>query len=236
MKSGPFSAGSTVGCGICAAAGTTDASITATAILSFRKLLLEFGDALLEFFNAFLECGKLAIDHRRPAPVVVIDRGRSGHESVRVHRLQHRALRADFRAAPDAQMTGDAALPRNRHVVFDDRAAGDPDLRDEQHALSEFDAVRDVDEVVDLRSRADARLADGRAVDGRIRPDLDIVFDDDARFLRDLDVGAVIVGRKAVAVAADDDAVLQDDAVADRHAIADRALRVNDAIVADAHA
>ena len=41
------------------------------------------------------------------------------------------------------------------------------------------DAVRDLHEVVDLRAGADARLADRRPIDRRVRADLDVVFDDD---------------------------------------------------------
>ena len=66
------------------------------------------------------------------------------------------------------------------------RAAGDADLRGEQHVASERDAVRDLDEIVDLGAGADARLADGGTIDRRVRADLDVVFDDDAADLRNL--------------------------------------------------
>ncbi len=78
------------------------------------------------------------------------------------------------------------------------------------------DAVGDLHEVVDLGAGLDARLADRRTIDGRVRAELHIVFDDDGRDLRNLLVRAVAAADEAVAVAADDDAVLQDDAVADR--------------------
>src|SRR5260221_23852 len=61
-------------------------------------------------------------------------------------------------------MAGDARLPRHHDVVFDRRATGDPDLRREQHAPADRDAVRDVDEVVQLGAGADPRLADGRTI------------------------------------------------------------------------
>ena len=76
--------------------------------------------------------------------------------------------------------------------------------------------MRDLHQVVDLRAGADARLADRRPIDRRVRADLDVVFDDDVGVLRDLQVRAVGLLGEAEAVAADDGAVLQDDAIADR--------------------
>ena len=123
--------------------------------------------------------------------------------------------------------------PASVTPILDDAAAGDADLRREQHVPPHADAVRDLDQVVDLRAGADARLADGRTIDRRIRADLHVVFDDDAADLRNLFVGAVAATREAEAVAADHDAVLQHDAAADADALADRDLGVDDAVVAD---
>ena len=54
------------------------------------------------------------------------------------------------------------------------------------------------------------RLADRRPIDRRVGADLDVVFDDDGRDLRDLLVRAVVAAREAEPVAADDGAVLDD--------------------------
>ena len=70
-------------------------------------------------------------------------------------------------------------------------------------------------------ARADPRLADRRTIDRRVRANLDVVFDHDIAVLRDLEVRAVLLPREAVAVAADDDAVVQRDAIADDDALAD---------------
>ena len=115
-------------------------------------------------------------------------------------------------------------------------AAGDADLRGHQHVAADGDAVADLHEVVDLRARLDARLADRRTIDRRVRAELDVVFDDDGGDLRDLLVRAVAAADEAVAVAADHDAVLQDDAIADRHALADRDVGMDHAVGADARA
>ena len=96
-----------------------------------------------------------------------------------------------------------------------DGAAGDADLRREQHALADGDAVRNLHEVVDLGAGADARLADRRPIDRGVGADLDVVFDDDVGVLRNLQVRAVRLLDEAEPVAADDRAVLHDDAMAD---------------------
>ena len=112
-------------------------------------------------------------------------------------------------------MAADADLAAEHHVVADLGAAGDADLRRHQHVAPDAHAVRDLHQVVDLGAGLDARLADRRTIDGGVRAELDVVLDDDGGDLRNLLVRAVAPADEAVAVAADDDAVLQDDAVAD---------------------
>ena len=131
-------------------------------------------------------------------------------------------------------MVDHAGLPPHHDVVLDDRAAGDADLRRHQHATADGDAVRDVHEVVDLRARADPRLADRRPIDRRVRADLHVVFDDDVGVLGNLQVRAVGLLREPEAVAADDAAVENRHPVADDDVLADRDARVQDAVVADA--
>ena len=160
----------------------------------------------------------------------------TGDERPGVDRSQDGALRPDDRALSDADVAGDAGLTRHHDVVLDDGAAGDADLRGEQRAAADRHAVRDVHEVVDLRSRADARLADRRTIDGRVRANLHVVLDDDAGMLRNLQVRAVLLPRETEAVAADDDAVVQRDAIADDDALANGRLGVNDAALADPRA
>ena len=50
--------------------------------------------------------------------------------------------------------------------------------------------MTDLNQVVDLGSLADDRVADGAAIDRGLSPDLDVVLDDDAADLRDLGVAA----------------------------------------------
>ena len=51
--------------------------------------------------------------------------------------------------------------------------------------------VADHDQVIDLRSLADPRGLEGRAIDRAVRPDLDVVLDFEPAGVRDLDVAAV---------------------------------------------
>ena len=139
-------------------------------------------------------------------------------------------------ALAERQVAGDAHLPRQHDVVLDRRAAGDADLRGQQRPAPDRDAVRDLHEVVDLRARADARLADRGPIDRRVGADLHVVLDDQVGVLRDLGVRAVGPLDEAEAVAAEDGAVLHDDAVAEDDALADRDVRVQHAVLADPRA
>ena len=60
-----------------------------------------------------------------------------------------------------------------------------PTCADEHHVAADADAVRHLHQVVDLRARLDPRFADGRAIDGRVGANLDVVLDDDRRDLRE---------------------------------------------------
>src|SRR6476659_9828968 len=107
-------------------------------------------------------------------------------------------------------MPADAHLPADDHVVFDVRAAGNPDLRGEQHVAPDGDAVSDLHQVVDLGAGLDTRFAHGGTIDGRVRAELDVVFDDHGGHLRNLLVRAIPAAHETIAVASDDHAVLQD--------------------------
>src|SRR5947207_3978572 len=204
--------------------------------LARSQLLLELGDSLLELFHPFFQRRQVAEHHRRLPPAGVLDCRMTGDERTGADRLQDGALRPDHRALSDADVAGHAGLTRHHDVVLDDGAAGDADLRGEQRAAADRYAVRDVHEVVDLRSRANPRLADRRTIDRRVRANLHIVLDDDAGMLRNLQMRAVLLPREPETVAADDDPVVQRDAIADDDALANGRLGVNDAARANPRA
>ena len=64
------------------------------------------------------------------------------------------------------------------------------------------DVVADLDLIVDLGALADDRVAIAAAVDGGVGADLDVVLDDDAADLDDLDVAGG-AGHEAEAVLAE---------------------------------
>ncbi len=92
---------------------------------------------------------------------------------------------------------------------------GESDLAAEQGVFADFRGVADEDQVVKLGAAADARLADGGAVDAGVGLDFDVVFQDGGAGLQHFVPAAVRLLGEAKAIRADDDAVLQDDAVAE---------------------
>jgi hypothetical protein len=88
-------------------------------------------------------------------------------------------------------------------------------------------------EVVDLRARLDAGFSDRWTVNRRIRAQLNVVFDDDCRYLRDLLVGPIPTTDEAVPVAPENNAVLKNNPIPNGHTLADGDIRVNDAITSN---
>src|SRR5439155_9424914 len=96
--------------------------------------------------------------------------------------------------------------------------------------------MADLDGVVDLGGAADACFTDRRTVDRGIRPDLNVVFDDDDSGLHNFVVAAIRLLRIPETVGADLCAILQDDIVSDPAVFADRTVRVRFKVVANASA
>ena len=82
-------------------------------------------------------------------------------------------------------------------------------MRGEQDSPPDADAVGDVHQVVDFRAGLNSRLSDRRPIDGGVRADLHVVFDDHVGDLRNLEVRAVRLLREPEPVAADHDAVVE---------------------------
>ena len=149
--------------------------------ISFQLL-----NSALEVGHELLELGQLAKHGGRAQPVAVGDCRIAGDERPGVDRVGDAGLRRGNHALADRDVAGHADLPGQRHVVFNRHTARHADLRRQQHVAADGDAVRDLHEVVDLGAGADARLANGGTIDGRVGADLDVVFDDDAADLRNL--------------------------------------------------
>ena len=102
------------------------------------------------------------------------------------HILRHTRLRHDDALVSDGQMTRDADLSRNGHVVADDGASGNAHERANDAMLTNNAVVADLHEVVDLRTGTDAGPPEATAVDRRIRADLNVVANFNEANLRNL--------------------------------------------------
>src|SRR5579863_6248054 len=96
--------------------------------------------------------------------------------------------------------------------------------------------MADEHKVIELGALADARLANGGAVDAGVGLNLHVVANHGDPRLQHLVPAAVGLPGKAEAVAAYDHAVLQDHAVADTAVFAHYGVRVREKVVADARA
>src|SRR5205085_11994394 len=123
-------------------------------------------------------------------------------------------------------------LPADDAVIFDGDAAADPGLRGNHHALSDVAVMSYMDHVVELRSLTNSRTAECAPIDGRVRAQLDVVFDHDSADLRKL-VMTHIAANITKAVAANDNAPVQNDPVTDRYAVFNDNIRVDKAVRPD---
>lgn len=90
--------------------------------------------------------------------------------------MRDTGLWANSRAVAYLYMVDDTYLPGQSHVSADAGAAGDARLRRNHGIFADRDIVSDLHQVVDFRAASDNRLTQGRPVDGRVRPNLDVVF------------------------------------------------------------
>ena len=129
-------------------------------------------------------------------------------------------------------MVFDSDLTGQNDTIADVHTAGHADLRDDHAVLADGDVVADVDEVVNFRSRTDARGAGARLVNRDIRADFHIVFYNDAPDLRDFIV-TVVNKHVAEAVGAEDASAVNDDGVSDLRIIMQDHLGINHTVITD---
>ena len=81
-------------------------------------------------------------------------------------------------------MPNDTNLPANQDTLTDLDAAGNSGLRCDDGIPSDHDVVRDLHEIVDLDALLNPSPAKPRAINSRVRADLDVVVDlNDAELL-----------------------------------------------------
>src|SRR5690242_2397165 len=99
-------------------------------------------------------------------------------EDARLRRKRH--------AITDRMMSTDPHLSRQNASIAHVYRPCDPHLRHDETSPPDAHVVRDVDEVVDLRSRTDHRVVDAAAIDRRVGADLHVVTNDAMSYVRHL--------------------------------------------------
>src|SRR5262249_6672473 len=151
---------------------------------------------------------------------------------IRRHVVEHAGAARDEGAVAHAGATRGArhaGLREHDDALAEHGAPRDPRLRHDQAVATHHATVRDHHQIVELAAAPDARAAEPRAIDGRVRADLDVVLEHHVADLRHLLVLAALVELVAEAVAADHHARLEHDAVAEPAAFADHHARVEPA-------
>src|SRR6202030_4236197 len=94
-------------------------------------------------------------------------------------------------------------VARQRNVVTDGQVAREPDLGRKQAMPANGHIVTDLDLIVDFGPLADDGVAQAAAVDGRARPDLDVVLDQHPAGLRNLEIPVGSEKNEVIAVLSD---------------------------------
>src|ERR1700761_4332105 len=145
-------------------------------------------------------------------------------------------LRAQDSVRADLHVFRDAHLPTNDGAVTDSAATRNAGLCGDHHIAPDRDIVADVDEIIELGAAANARLFERTAIDGGIRADFDIVFDDQSALLGKLRVLARrIVSHIPETIRAQHRARMHEDAVTQLRARIDDHARIQMAASAEAH-
>src|SRR4029434_6084010 len=76
------------------------------------------------------------------------------------------------RSPADRQVSADADLTAEHHIVFDVCAPGDTDLRGHQHIAADGHAMADLHQVVDLGAGLDAGFTNSGPIHRRVRTQL----------------------------------------------------------------
>src|SRR5215469_13564450 len=132
---------------------------------------------------------------RRQVSQVLLDRTRRRspeHDSLASNHFLagNTTLGAQNGACLDPHVIGNSNLPADDHLVLDHGAAGDPGLCSDHDILTNVDVVSHMHEVINFRSAADASYVQGATIYGRVRADLDVIFDLQASNLGEFFVSA----------------------------------------------
>ena len=160
-------------------------------------------------------------------------RGAPEHASAIRHIAMQPRTGADEGSLPDSQMTRRTGLGHHDRSSTHDRPTGETRLGHDQGVLADVAVVSDLDQIVDLRTPSNARLVQGRAIDGRVRTDFDVVLDDDATALSHRDGTAAFIQHIAEPIRAEHDPGLEYDAVPDSSVFTQDGAGVDPTITAE---
>ena len=124
------------------------------------------------------------------------------------------AGRGKLRSLADRHIVVQADTCTQYNKIFHCRTAGNSRLRNQYAMTANTDIVAYLDQVVDLCALANDGIANSTAIDRCASPDLDIVLNDNAANLRDLEVTAP-PHHESKTVLTDLAARMNDDIVAD---------------------
>ena len=137
-------------------------------------------------------------------------------------------MAAEHHSFANAGMLANPDLPPEYRSILDDYAAGKAGLRGDNDILADLAIVPDVNQVIDLRSAPDSGLIEGAAIDGRIRPNFHIIFNDQLSNLRKLLVMArLAIAYVTEAIATQHRPGMYDDAIAQLRSRIDCDVRIN---------
>src|SRR5512135_749110 len=156
------------------------------------QLLLEILDPLAKLANGDQELGKLRESPLNPEGLALRHRGSAeNHRTGLVDGPVDAGLGPDLRVVRNGEMAGETYLATDHVEPTHFGAAGNSALRGDHRGFADDDIVTDLYQVVKLNAPLDPGLSHRGPVHGAVRPQLDVVFDDDDSQLRDFLVCAV---------------------------------------------
>jgi hypothetical protein len=142
-------------------------------------------------------------------------------------------LSAHHGAIADGEMTRHPHLAGEHGPAAHHGTPGDAHLGDQHRVIADNNVVGNLHEIINFYAIPDPRLAEARAVNRDIGPDLDIIPHHHNADLRDLGAHALLVHLVAEAIAANHRPVVHDDALAQTAMLADGYLRINPRLIAN---
>src|SRR5262249_39443236 len=199
---------------------------TLFAFIVHSEMLLDFPQIaahLREFFQRHQNALLLAFRRRRSSEQAL----------ARRHVFGNPGFGANGDPVTNMNVTHNAYLAGDHHIVASAAGAGNAHLADQQIVSADPAVVSDLHEIIDLRSFADPRGLERAAVDGRAGADLHVVADLDVAELWHLDMSAIL---KAVAktIRANHRVGMHDHAVAKDRAVVEHDVGMQDYIIAEA--